>query len=179
MAKLFRVALDQCIDDLICMERLSTARSARTSWLTLAKCCGWHIPLEKSPKPSQYFRALGVFVNLKPLPHAAAEICACEDRLTAIGAILETVLKSNRLSPSLASSIAGKLIFTASSFAGRFGKAMLRAFHRRANEQRFNLNPQTLSSCRWRIAGLKSAPPRPIPWKINDFHRHERDTTDS
>ena len=167
MAKLYLTALEQCIDDLICMERKSTALSGRSAWLTLAKCCGWHIPLEKSPLPSQNFRALGVFVNLEPLPTAAAEICACQDRLISIGLTLAEVQKANRLVPSLASSIVGKLGFTTCAFAGKYGKSMLRAFYRRASEQnRSNMNPQISSSCQWWSHGLKSAPARPIPWNL-------------
>jgi hypothetical protein len=68
MARLFEAVIEQCIDDLICIERLATAASARMAWLNLAANCGWHIPLEKSPVASQLFRALGVFVNLKTAP---------------------------------------------------------------------------------------------------------------
>jgi len=58
---LFLCIFDPCIDDLINMERSSTVSSARTSWLSFADMCGWDIPLAKSPEPSQFFRALGVF----------------------------------------------------------------------------------------------------------------------
>ena len=170
MATLFSAVVEQCIDDLICIERISTATSARDAWLQFAENCGWDIPLEKSPVPSQLFRALGVFVNLKPLPDAAGEICACDDRVVSITLMLVKALEIQRVDPSLAASIAGKLLFTSSSFAGRYGKAMLRAFHRRASEiGRSNLNPQLQASSRWWIRGLKSAPARAIPWKLDQL----------
>jgi hypothetical protein len=166
---LLRGVFDQCIDDLICIERLSTTSSARSSWLCFANLCGWDIPLAKSPEPAQLFRALGVFVDLRPLPFGAALISACEQRLANIEHILMSILKNKHISPSLSASVAGKLQFTTSSFAGRFGKAMIRCFNRRAHETgRFNLNPQISSTCDWWIRGLKVAPSRPIPWRIEE-----------
>ena len=47
--------------------------------------------------------------------------------------------------------------------------AMLRAFRRRAYEpSRFNLNPQLVATCDWWLRGLRLAPPRPIPWKLDE-----------
>jgi hypothetical protein len=80
------------------------------------------------------------------------------------------LLNTSRVTSALAASIAGKLLFTSSSFAGRYGKAMLRAFHRRAGETgRFNLNPQLVSSSEWWIGNLKVAPARAIPWKLDQL----------
>jgi len=170
MAKLFGAVLEQCIDDLICIERFETAASARSSWLSLAGFCGWNIPLEKSPEASQLFRALGVFVDLKPLPVSPALIRACKDRLTSIILTLIQIMECGSISPALASSIAGKLLFTSSSFAGRYGKAMLKAFHRRAGEiGRTNLNPQLSASSEWWISALRVAPARSIPWKLDQL----------
>ena len=117
---LFLCVFDQCIDDLINMERSSTVSSARTFWLCFAEMCGWDIPLAKSPEPSQFSRALGAFLALRPLPHAAALITACENRLTSIESSLTDVVLDKRISPSVSSSIAGSLQFTTSSFAGKF-----------------------------------------------------------
>jgi len=89
------VVFDQCIDDLINMERSATVSSARTAWLSFADMCGWDIPLAQSPAPSQLFRALGVFVDLRPLPLASALITACENRLLAIEASLVAVVCNN------------------------------------------------------------------------------------
>ena len=166
MMKLFLAIFDQCIDDLICMERMSTASSARSSWLSFAALCGWDIPLKKSPEHSQLFRALGVFINLSPLPWAPAEVCACQKRIEAVCETITSIVQCKHLSSSLAASIAGKLLFSASAFVGRFGRAMLRAFSRRAQEVgRFNLNPQILATCDWWLRGLRLAPPRPSKHK--------------
>jgi hypothetical protein len=171
MAKLFIAWMEQCIDDLICMERLSTAASARSSWLAFAACCGWNIPLKKSPPHATVFRALGVFVDLSPLPLAAASIKACERRLDQICHIIEEVFRAYVLNCGTAASIAGKLLFTTCSFSGRFGRAMLRPFNRRASElHRFHLNPQLAAACSWWIRNLRTAPPRPIPWRVDGRH---------
>jgi hypothetical protein len=46
---------------------------------------------------------------------------------------------------------------------------MIKCFNRRAHEVgRYNLNPQISSTCDWWIRGLKVAPPRPIPWRIEE-----------
>ena len=73
-----------CVDDLISIERLSTVVSAREAWQSFAALCGWGIPLAKSPEACQTFRALGVFVNLGPLPHALATIKVCERKIEAL-----------------------------------------------------------------------------------------------
>ena len=89
----------------------------------------------------------------------------------AIESSLVSVVRDKHISPSVSASIAGKLQFTTSSFAGKFGKAMIRCFYRRAHEaDRYNLNPQISSTCDWWIRGLKIAPPRPVPWKIEERH---------
>ena len=111
----------QCVDDLISMERGATVDSARDAWLIFAELCGWDIPLAKSPLPSRYFRALGVFINLGPLPLSPATIKVCERRIDAILEMMESILVQARLPSGLASSLVGRLMFACVAFAGFFG----------------------------------------------------------
>ena len=164
---LFLSILWQCIDDLISMERSSTINSSRESWLTFADCCGWDIPLLKSPPPAQLFRALGVFIDLSPLPTSYATVKVCELRISGILLALRGITQSQRLPPGLASSLVGKLQFTTVAFAGHFGKAMLRSIRRRSYEHRSNMNPQLLATLDWWLRNLNNAPSRPIPWMIS------------
>ena len=169
-SRLFRVAMSQCIDDLICIERWATIESARASWLAFAGLCGWDIPLKKSPPAARLFRALGVFVDLRTLPHDRGLIVVCERRLDAIIDLLQKVMAEGKLGSGLAASICGKLVFTGAAVAGRFGRAMLRAMRRRCTERRANLNPQLRLAIDWWIRSLRQAPPRPIPWRMDEMH---------
>ena len=110
------------------MERTSTIDSARSAWLIFADLCGWDIPLSKSPPPCNRFRALGVFVDLRPLPMASAEIQVCERRIDAIISTLESINTKLRVPSGAASSLVGRLMFACVAFAGFLGKPMLRAF---------------------------------------------------
>jgi hypothetical protein len=129
-----------------------------------AALCGWDIPLKKSPLAAFRFRALGVFVDLSPLPAAAATIVVCERRVEALLTLLLKVITTGSLTSGHAASLVGKLLFASVAFAGFFGKSMIKAIRRRCYERRANLNPQLLSSLHWWFRQLKLAPPRPIPW---------------
>ena len=112
----FLVLFWQCVDDLINIERSSTVASAREAWLAFASLCGWDIPLAKSPLPSQYFRALGVFVDLRPLPCSTAYIQVCPLRIDGILEMMVAILERNRLPSGLASSLVGRLMFACVAF---------------------------------------------------------------
>jgi hypothetical protein len=169
-SRLFLLGLWQCIDDLIAIERQVTAPSGREAWLVLAACCGWDVPLKKSPVPLQCFRALGIFLNLKPLPAAHATIVVCERRIEGLIDTLRGIGESQSLTSGAASSLVGKLMFATVAFAGQYGRAMLKAFRRRCYERRSNLNPQLLASVDWWIRSLGIAPSRPIPWSLDSRH---------
>ena len=154
------------MDDLINIERSSTVASAREAWLAFASLCGWDIPLAKSPLPSQYFRALGVFVDLRPLPRSTAYIQVCPLRIDGILEMMVAILERNRLPSGLASSLVGRLMFACVAFSGFYGKSMLRSFRRRSYEARANFNPQIRAALGWWCSQLRRAPPRPIPWMV-------------
>ena len=164
---LFLSILWQCVDDLISMERLSTINSSRESWLTFADCCGLGHPAAEAPPPAQLFRALGVFIDLSPLPTSYATVKVCELRISGFLLTLRGITQTQRLPPGLAVSLVGKLQFTTVAFAGHFGKAMLRSIRRRSYEHRSNVNPQLLASLDWWMQNLGNASPRPIPWMVS------------
>ena len=115
---LFPVLFWQCVGDLISIERCSTVGSARDAWLAFAGLSGWDIPLAKSPPPCRMFQALGVFVDLRPLPMASALIQVCEKRIEAILMMLASIVEQARLPSGLASSLVGCLMFACVAFAG-------------------------------------------------------------
>ena len=69
------------------------------------------LPLGKIPPPSRRFRALGIFVDLRPLPMASAVIQVCERRIEAILLTLELIAAKLRLPSGAASSLVGRLMF--------------------------------------------------------------------
>ena len=80
---------------------------------------------------------------------------------------MESFISNGKLGSGLPSSICGKLVFSMSTFAGRFSRAMVRAFRRRFYERRINLNPQLRAASAWWINAMRCAPPRPIPWNLS------------
>ena len=106
--------------------------------------CGWDVPDEKSPEPSQSFRALGAILDFSAYPRTPMLIRPAEDRMESLQVILEKVLQERRLAPSLSGKLYGKLMFMSSQYFGRLGRALLRAFSRRQHESIQVVNTQIL-----------------------------------
>ena len=64
MAVIFTVPLSHCVDDMISVERETTAPSARQAWLLFASLCGWLLSMEKSAEPSALLNVIGVTLDL-------------------------------------------------------------------------------------------------------------------
>ena len=63
LSALFEIPATHCVDDVIVLEVLKTIHSAFSCWRSFAVLCGWDVPDEKSPPPSQLFRALGAMIE--------------------------------------------------------------------------------------------------------------------
>ena len=163
VAVLAAIAMDHCVDDLLCVEPLCTIDAAYRFWRGFADLCGWDVPDAKSPPPSRLTRLLGAISDLRLTPMCAPCFRIAEDRAEKISRILKMVAKCNKLTPALAGNIWGQLGFSQTAMCGRFGRAMLRAFKRRQYERgRYGLNEQILATIRWWIDVLKCPPERPI-----------------
>ena len=51
MATRFAAAMSSCVDDVICVERMTTIQSAYRCWRRLCDLLGWDVPDSKSPPP--------------------------------------------------------------------------------------------------------------------------------
>ena len=76
---------------------------------------------------------------------------------------LNSILDSERLSLAEAGTLYGRMQWASSTYFGRFGRAMLRAFSRRQHEPgRFTINPQINAACRFWIRNLPTVRPREV-----------------
>jgi hypothetical protein len=137
MASLWAVPTTDCVDDVISVERVSTAASAREAWICFTSETGWLISMEKSPEPSKRFIVIGVCLDLRPWPMSDPLVSVTEKRLQALDATIRKVLIAKMLACGQASSLAGKLGFTITAAFGRVGRAKLRPIINRTPDPEF------------------------------------------
>ena len=63
------LATSQCVDDVLAVDRKTTIFSGWLVWRVSAACCGWVVPGEKSPLPSQVHRIVGATSDLSQTPY--------------------------------------------------------------------------------------------------------------
>ena len=161
---LFLLPMEQCVDDLLSVERKVTMQSGYRVWRAFAEACGWDVPDSKSPPPQQFLRTLGAMTDLRNYPGAPITLSSAVDRVVSTVQDLEGVLSSRRLQPAFAGKLYGRMQWASAMTFGRFGRAMLRAFSRRQHEAgRSNLNPQIEAACRFWIENLPTVRPREVP----------------
>ena len=76
MAIIFAAAMSSCVDDVICVERMTTIQSAYRCWRRLCDLLGWDVPDSKSPPPERALRMIGIWLDLsktlwEPFLHSA------------------------------------------------------------------------------------------------------------
>jgi len=146
MATLFAAAMSSCVDDVICVERMTTIQSAYRCWRRLCDLLGWDVPDSKSPPPERALRVLGIWLDLSKTPWEPFFILITQDRLEKILAAIQGILECARLAPGDASSLYGQLGWTCITSHGRSGRATLRPIGRRAREGKVNMNVQLQSA---------------------------------
>ena len=160
---LFLLPMEQCVDDLLSVERLTTMFSGYRSWRVFAAICGWDIPDEKSPEPQQFLRTLGAMTDFRRFPLDPIVLSSTEERIKSTLNDLDSILVTRRLTPAFAGKLYGRMQWASAACFGRFGKAMLRAFSRRQHEPgRFTMNPQIEAACRFWINNLPTVRPREV-----------------
>ena len=161
---LYLLPMEQCVDDLLSVERVTTMLSGYHCWRSFADACGWDVPDEKSPKPQQYLRTLGAMTDLRTFPYGPISLESVSERVETTMKDLRGILESNRLSPGFSGKLYGRMQWASATVFGRFGRAMLRAFSRRQHEPgRFNLNPQIRAACEFWLRNLPNVRPREVP----------------
>ena len=164
LAALWAIAASHCVDDVISIERRSTASSARDAWLFFADACGWLIAMDKSPPPSPVFPVIGVLLNLINLT-----LSVTQKRIHAIDTLIREVLQSKRLSSGLAASLSGKLGFTLAATFGRVGRARMRPIYLRAYSTRTSIDFPLFVCLSWWLVFLKTYRPRDIPTSLKHW----------
>ena len=168
LAALMAISAVHCVDDVIVIEVMELITSAFECWRKFAELCGWDVPDEKSPPPSQCFRALGAILDFSGYPKGPMLIRPASDRLESLMILLGQVLAEQKLSPALAGKLYGKLMFMSSQYFGRLGRALLRAFSRRQHEMRYGINNQIRAACEFWMHHMHCMRPREIPLSLTD-----------
>ncbi|CAK0843649.1 unnamed protein product [Prorocentrum cordatum] len=162
-ALLFGAAYTHRVDDMLNVERATTAWSCWRSWRNFAQLCGWDVPDVKSPPPSAELRALGAWTDLRPAPGGSPLIKIADERAQELRKDVFDCLHSWRLRSGHASRLVDRLGFASTQLFGRRGRAQLRSFVRRAHEPgRAELNPQMASALRWWAEALLRQRPREV-----------------
>ena len=149
MAALFAVAMSSCVDDVICVERMSTIQSAFICWRRVCWLLGWDVPDSKSPPPQRALRVLGIWLDLSKTPWEPFFVLITQDRLEKILDFINSILECGQLAPGEASSLYGQLGWTCITSHGRCGRAKLRPIGRRARENKMFMNVQLQAALRW------------------------------
>ena len=160
------------MDDVLAVDRKTTIFSGWLVWRVLAACCGWVVPDEKSPLPSQVHRILGATSDLSQTPYGPPTLSIAQDRVEQLSSMIRDVLESGSLTPAMAGKLWGRLGFSCTQMFGRFGRAKLRPFSRRQHEHRqFWLNHQLTSALKWWLQILSCSPPRLVPTDLSARRR--------
>ena len=81
LASIAGLAASHCVDDVLAVDRKTTIFSGWLVWRVLAACCGWVVPDEKSPLPSQVHRILGGTSDLSQTPYGPPTLSIAQDRV--------------------------------------------------------------------------------------------------
>ena len=163
LAILWAVPASSCVDDVICVERASTAESGRNAWMCLTSCTGWLISMEKSPPPSKQFVVIGVSLDLRPWPISDPLVSVTMKRLQALDTTVRKILASKLFGSGQASSLVGKLGFTVTAAFGRIGRAKLRPIINRAYSRSKIMDMKLYTCLLWWLRFFYVYRPRPIP----------------
>lgn len=168
IAALLAIPAVHCVDDVIVVE-VELIASSYESWRQFAVLCGWDVPDEKSPRPSQSFRALGAALDFSAYPKFPMLIRPPQDRMVSLRTLLSQVLEERRLAPSLSGKLYGKLMFMSRQHFGRLGRALLRAFSRMQLGRIQVLNNQVEAACKCWLANMAVLRPREIPASLSSM----------
>ena len=169
IAALIAIPAVHCVDDVIVIEVVELFSSPCMCWRKFAELCGWDVPDEKPPPPSQVFWALGPLLDFPMYPKEPMMIRPVEERMSSSQITLGKFLVERRLNPSLTGELYGKLMFVSCLYFGRLGRALLRAFSRRQHKSIHMLNNQIEASVRFWLDNMESLRPREIPVSLSSM----------
>ena len=152
-----------CVDDVVGVDRVSTATETWKCWRRIAEATGWDVPDEKSPAPSAATVALGAMLDHTPTPNASSNIWVTEERSEAITMDLRSCWQRKTLGSGEASKLWGRLQSLSSQLNARFGRAKLGPIKRRQYERTAAWSRQLDYAVQLWIAALQDIRPRPVP----------------
>jgi len=171
--RLLHVVIDHFFDDYFMVEPKVTVASATWACRRLFRLVGLNLDPDKAQLPAEVWHALGVAFDMQTLSsQGLLKVRAKPSRvLNAIVDIMQ-VLKENRLRPSHAAKIFGRLDFLNTTLFGRVGRTGLGPIKQRQHEVAdqgpslkgsWRLTPELRVALMWLINVISIAPPREMP----------------
>jgi len=168
LANVFAVAYPRYVDDMFsvdaCEDGSVPAETAALADWVIQDLLGWELDPDKGEVDAEEFRALGVDVTVhEQTDHIQFTIG--DDRSSKWRAEIEHILWSERLSPSQASKLAGKLSWGATAVFGRGARVFLAPLFHHAARSTSAISGRLKRSLRWWLRYLESVPIRLISLK--------------
>ena len=165
----FGVCVTNFYDDYCIAEPASTAASAQWCLRRVHEILGFLLDPSKHMKAAVMNPFLGVVTDFSQVLHGVVIFRIKNDRRQKLLRALQALLDSRKCTPASASSMRGKLYFTAGTCFGRIGVPALQAFTNRQYSSATRLTPALTAAILFFIALLTDPPP-----KVTQFIRSTR-----
>jgi len=163
--RLLFVVGDHFFDDYFYIEPKNTAPSAAWALQRFMQIVGLKLDSEKSQLPRSVWHALGVVFDMRSMLSSRLLLVKAKETRV-LNALVEmvSILQNNRLRPSHAAKVFGKLDFLNTTLFGRVGRTGLGPLKQRQHATEVNknwqLNDMLRAALAWLIEILLLAPPR-------------------
>ena len=171
LARLVRRSLlivsEHFFDDFWIVEPKATIASAVWAFNRLLSLLGFVVDPGKSQLPSSLWHALGVILDMKGLVSSSKmTVCPKPRRLYNTALIIVQAINEDRLTPTQAAKLFGKLDFLNTTFFGRVGRLGLALLKGRqyahCTDGRWHLGSRLREALLWCLELLLLAPPREL-----------------
>ena len=164
LERLFSIHVCVFVDDVYCIEPVTTVSSAFHCVKTLCFELGLLLAADKESPPGRPANLLGTRLIL--FSHHLL-VGVTPKRLKRLTALLDFTLYRNSLTAAAASKVRGKLGFAQTMLFGRMGRAQLSSFadrqYDRSGRRFCSLNEPLREACQWWLAALPTLPIRQVP----------------
>jgi hypothetical protein len=169
--RLLHLVADHFFDDYFFIETEHTLASGVWAFKRIMAAIGLELDPKKSQPPAEVWTALGVVFDMQAVrSHAQLSVKPKLSRILNTMVELVEILKHNRLTPSHAAKVFGRLDFINTTLFGRVGRTGLNPIKKRQGEVRgpgdpfsWKLDPMLRGALVWLIEVLLRAPPRELP----------------
>ena len=161
LASMAGLATSHCVDDVLAVDRKTANFSGWRVWRVLAGCCGWVVPNEKSPLPSQVHRILGATSDLSQTRCGPPTLSIAQGRVAQLTSMIKDVLESRRLNPAVAGKLWRRLGVQLHSDVWSVWQGKTSSFSRR----------QLTSALKWWLEILSCSLPRLVPNNLSARRR--------